>query len=76
MLGGLSKEGLASAGRTDTIPDRPAIVAAVAHQLRFHDEHHPLSRPLPLHLAKLAKEYVLPLVPDTVPAPAVRQKAG
>ncbi|GAA2628104.1 hypothetical protein [Streptomyces vastus] len=34
--------------------------------LRFHDEYHPLSRPLPLHLVKLAQEYVLPLAP--VPA--------
>ncbi|MGC0337824.1 hypothetical protein [Streptomyces sp. SLBN-8D4] len=37
--------------------------------LRFHDEHHPLTRPLPLHHAKLAQEYFLPLAP--APAPAV-----
>src|SRR5690606_603711 len=38
--------------------------------LCFHDECHPLSRPLPLHLATLAQEYVLPFAP--APAPAAR----
>jgi hypothetical protein len=38
--------------------------------LCFHDECYPLSRPLPLHLAKLAQEYVLPFAP--APAPAAR----
>lgn len=71
VLGCLSEEALSSAGRTGTIPDRPAVVAAAAHQLRFHDEYHPLSRPLPLHLAKLAEEYVLPLAP--APAPAAQE---
>ncbi|WP_246430853.1 pPIWI_RE module domain-containing protein [Streptomyces rectiverticillatus] len=63
VMGCLSKEALAAAGRTDTLPDRPAVIAAAVHQLRFHDEYHPLSRPLPLHLAKLAEEYFLPLAP-------------
>ncbi|WP_405151310.1 DUF3962 domain-containing protein [Sphaerisporangium sp. NBC_01403] len=64
----LSEAALAAAGRTDTTPDRPAVVAAAVHQLRFHDEYYPLSRPLPLHLAKLAEEYVLPLAPSAAPA--------
>ena len=72
VLGCLSEVALAAAGRTDTTPDRPAVVAAVAHQLRFHDEYNPLSRPLPLHLAKLAEEYVLPLAPP--PAAAQNSK--
>ncbi|GAQ59444.1 pPIWI_RE module domain-containing protein [Streptomyces acidiscabies] len=55
-------------GRTDTPADRPAAIAAAVHQLRFHDEYDPLSRPLPLHLAKLAEEYVLPLAPPPAPA--------
>ncbi|MFD0397898.1 pPIWI_RE module domain-containing protein [Kitasatospora sp. NPDC127121] len=63
VLGCLSPVALAAAERTDTAADRPAVVAAAAHQLRFHDEYHPLARPLPLHLAKLAEEYVLPLAP-------------
>ncbi|SEE41242.1 protein of unknown function [Streptomyces sp. 3213] len=75
VLGCLSEEVLASAGRTDTSPDRPAVVAAAVHQLRFHDEYHPLSQPLPLHLAELAEEYVLPLAHDSVPAAEARQKA-
>ncbi|GHH85824.1 hypothetical protein GCM10018793_55260 [Streptomyces sulfonofaciens] len=61
VLGCLSEASLAASGRAGTLPDRPAVVAAAAHQLRFHDEYHPLARPLPLHLAKLAEEYVLPL---------------
>ncbi|MEU5400197.1 DUF3962 domain-containing protein [Streptomyces sp. NPDC005963] len=64
VLGCLSKAALIEAGRSEASPDRPAVVAAVAHQLRFHDEYHPLSRPLPLHLAKLAEEYFLPLAHD------------
>ncbi|MGW1322667.1 pPIWI_RE module domain-containing protein [Streptomyces antibioticus] len=63
VLGCLSQEALAGAGRSSMSPDRPAVVAAAAHQLRFHDEYDPLSRPLPLHLAKLAEEYFLPLAP-------------
>lgn len=64
----LSEAALAADGRTDTTPDQPAVVAAAVHQLRFHDEYHPLSLPLPLHLAKLAEEYVLPLAPSAAPA--------
>ncbi|MFI6928086.1 pPIWI_RE module domain-containing protein [Nonomuraea spiralis] len=61
VLGCLSRAVLETSGRSDVRPDQPAIVAASAHQLRFHDEYHPLSRPLPLHLARQAEEYVLPL---------------
>lgn len=67
VLGCLSQAALDESGRPDRRPDSPAVVAAAAHQLRFHDEYHPLSRPLPLHLAKLAEEYVLPLAPPPVP---------
>ncbi|MGW4971904.1 pPIWI_RE module domain-containing protein [Streptomyces albidoflavus] len=35
--------------------------ATLAHQLRYHNDYPPLAYPLPLHLAQLAKEYVLPL---------------
>lgn len=49
------------------------MFAAAAHQLRLHDEYHPLSRPLPLQLAKLAAEYFLPLA--VAPAPAAGQDA-
>ncbi|MFD4879185.1 pPIWI_RE module domain-containing protein [Streptomyces sp. NPDC058420] len=73
VLGCLSEAALAAAGRTGTPPDRPAVVAAAVHQLRFHDEYDPLSRPLPLHLAKLSEEYVLPLAP--APASAVEQNS-
>ncbi|QMU68457.1 pPIWI_RE module domain-containing protein [Streptacidiphilus sp. P02-A3a] len=61
VLGCLSPSVLEASGRTGVEPDLPAVIAAAAHQLRFHDEYHPLSRPLPLHLAKLAEEYILPL---------------
>ncbi|MEU9639751.1 pPIWI_RE module domain-containing protein [Streptomyces tendae] len=71
VLGCLSESALAAAGRAGIAPDRPAVVAAAAHQLRFHDEYHPLSRPLPLHLAKLAEEYFLPLA--VAPAPVAEQ---
>jgi pPIWI_RE module N-terminal domain/RNaseH domain of pPIWI_RE/MID domain of pPIWI_RE len=63
VLGCVSKAALTDSGRTGKGPDRPAVIAAAVHQLRFHDEYHPLSRPLPLHLAKLAEEYFLPLAP-------------
>jgi hypothetical protein len=43
--------------------------------LRFHDECHPLSRPLPLHLAKLAQEYVLPFAPAPAAPAALRVAA-
>ncbi|MQS38585.1 pPIWI_RE module domain-containing protein [Streptomyces katsurahamanus] len=69
VLGCLSRTALIDAGQSEASPDRPAVIAAVAHQLRFHDEYHPLSRPLPLHLAKLAEEYVLPLAPAPASAP-------
>ncbi|MEU8549027.1 DUF3962 domain-containing protein [Streptomyces roseoverticillatus] len=75
VLGCLSGAALAAAGRTDTTPDRPAVVAAAAHQLRFHDEYHPLSKPLPLHLAKLAEEYVLPLAPASEPSSVAGQNS-
>ncbi|MER5766613.1 DUF3962 domain-containing protein [Streptomyces sp. NPDC001985] len=67
VLGCLSEEALTAAARTSTPPDRPAEWATLTHQLRFHDDYPPLSRPLPLHLARLAAQYVLPLA--TTPAP-------
>ncbi|MEV5883821.1 DUF3962 domain-containing protein [Streptomyces sp. NPDC052020] len=63
VLGCLSHKALADAGREQEQADSPAEWATLAHQLRFHDDYPPLSRPLPLHLARLAGEYVLPLVP-------------
>ncbi|MEU3963081.1 DUF3962 domain-containing protein [Streptomyces buecherae] len=62
VLGCLSAKALADAGRTDVEADRPAEWATLAHQLRYHDDYPPLARPLPLHLARLAGQYVLPLV--------------
>ncbi|MCX4677805.1 DUF3962 domain-containing protein [Streptomyces sp. NBC_01433] len=61
VLGCLSEKALADAGRTDRPADRPAEWATLVHQLRFHDDYPPLARPLPLHLARMACEYVLPL---------------
>ncbi|MFF3003868.1 pPIWI_RE module domain-containing protein [Kitasatospora sp. NPDC057940] len=43
--------------------DHPVDWATLTHQLRYHDDYPPLAYPLPLHLAQLAKEYVLPLAP-------------
>ncbi|MFE7664635.1 pPIWI_RE module domain-containing protein [Streptomyces celluloflavus] len=60
-LGCLSEKTLADAGREGDRADLPAEWATLAHQLRFHDDYPPLARPLPLHLARLAGEYVLPL---------------
>ncbi|NBH10346.1 DUF3962 domain-containing protein [Amycolatopsis sp. SID8362] len=40
--------------------DTPVTWAAITHQMRFHDEYVPLSRPLPMHLAKLAEQYLNP----------------
>lgn len=64
VAGCLSEKALADAGRDDVESDLPSTWAAVAHQLRFHDDYVPLSRPLPIHLAKLAEDYVLPTEPD------------
>lgn len=61
VLGCLSEKALADSGREGAVPDRPAEWATLAHQLRYHDDYPPLARPLPLHLARLAGEYVLPL---------------
>ncbi|MEU1221387.1 pPIWI_RE module domain-containing protein [Streptomyces microflavus] len=61
VLGCLSEKALADSGRGGGRPDRPAEWATLAHQLRYHDDYPPLSRPLPLHLARLAGEYVLPV---------------
>jgi hypothetical protein len=61
VLGCLSEAAAEAVEHPDVPPDRPAVLAAAAHQLRFHDDYHPLARPLPLHLARLAEEYVLPL---------------
>ncbi|MFC5665260.1 RNAseH domain-containing protein [Kitasatospora misakiensis] len=67
VLGCLSERALEQARRTDRPTDRPSLLAAAVHQLRFHDEYHPLSRPLPLHLAKLAEQYLLPLAAEVPP---------
>ncbi|WP_433686498.1 pPIWI_RE module domain-containing protein [Micromonospora carbonacea] len=64
VVGCLSEKALAEAGRCDVEPDVPSTWAAVAHQLRFHNDYVPLSRPLPMHLAKLAEDYVLPTEPE------------
>ncbi|MFD8994428.1 pPIWI_RE module domain-containing protein [Streptomyces abikoensis] len=61
VLGCLSEKALADSGRGGDLPDRPAEWATLAHQLRYHDDYPPLARPLPLHLARLAGEYVLPM---------------
>ncbi|MER7928060.1 DUF3962 domain-containing protein [Streptomyces sp. NPDC096057] len=61
VLGCLSEKALADTERGDMSADLPAEWATLAHQLRFHDDYPPLARPLPLHLARLAGEYVLPL---------------
>ncbi|MHC0429183.1 pPIWI_RE module domain-containing protein [Streptomyces sp. O3] len=61
VLGCLSAKTLADSGRTGDLPDRPAEWATLTHQLRYHDDYPPLARPLPLHLARLAGEYVLPV---------------
>ncbi|BAJ32524.1 MULTISPECIES: DUF3962 domain-containing protein [Kitasatospora] len=64
VLGCLSEQALARSGRADAVPDRPAEWATLTHQLRYHDDYPPLALPLPLHLARLAGEYVLPLATD------------
>ncbi|MFI1123919.1 pPIWI_RE module domain-containing protein [Streptomyces hygroscopicus] len=61
VLGCLSEKALADSGREGDLPDRPAEWATLTHQLRYHDDYPPLARPLPLHLARLAGEYVLPM---------------
>ncbi|MFJ7327896.1 pPIWI_RE module domain-containing protein [Streptomyces cyaneofuscatus] len=61
VLGCLSEKALADSGRAGDLPDRPAEWATLAHQLRYHDDYPPLARPLPLHLARLAGQYVLPV---------------
>ncbi|MGK5627243.1 RNAseH domain-containing protein [Streptomyces sp. URMC 123] len=61
VLGCLSEKALADSGREGHLPDRPAEWATLTHQLRYHDDYPPLARPLPLHLARLAGEYVLPV---------------
>ncbi|MFE0422241.1 pPIWI_RE module domain-containing protein [Streptomyces sp. NPDC058953] len=61
VLGILSEKALADSGREGDSPDRPTEWATLTHQLRYHDDYPPLARPLPLHLARLAGEYVLPL---------------
>ena len=65
IAGCLSKELLAITGRTDAEPDEPGALAGLVHQLRHSDDYPgPLGLPLPLHLAKLAGEYVLPSCED------------
>ncbi|MFF9000354.1 pPIWI_RE module domain-containing protein [Streptomyces achromogenes] len=73
VLGCLSEKALAEAGRQEETADSPAEWATLAHQLRLHDDYPPLSRPLPLHLARLAGEYVLPLA---APSPRPAEPGG
>lgn len=61
VLGCRSQKALADGGREGQRPDVPAEWATLVHQLRHHDDYVPLDRPLPMHLARLAGEYVLPL---------------
>ncbi|MFJ9891809.1 pPIWI_RE module domain-containing protein [Streptomyces sp. NPDC091280] len=61
VLGCLSEKALADSGREGGLPDRPAEWATLTHQLRYQDDYSPLARPLPMHLARLAGEYVLPV---------------
>ncbi|WP_158717065.1 pPIWI_RE module domain-containing protein [Streptomyces rimosus] len=61
VLACLSEKALADSGREGGQPDRPAEWATLTHQLRYHDDYPPLARPLPLHLARLAGQYVLPV---------------
>ncbi|MEU9331770.1 DUF3962 domain-containing protein [Streptomyces sp. NPDC048290] len=60
VLGCLSEKALADSGREET-PDQPVDWATLTHQLRYLDDYPALARPLPLHLARLAGEYVLPV---------------
>ncbi|RPK56835.1 hypothetical protein EES43_23725 [Streptomyces sp. ADI96-02] len=65
VLGCLSEKALADSGRAGDAPDHPVEWATLAHQLRYHDDYPPLARPLPLHLARLAGQYVLPVADGT-----------
>jgi hypothetical protein len=64
VLSCLSAKALADAGLGDVQADDPVEWATLTHQLRFHADYSPLALPLPLHLAKLAAQYVLPLTPS------------
>ncbi|MFS0695202.1 pPIWI_RE module domain-containing protein [Streptomyces nitrosporeus] len=75
VLGCLSEKALAESGRAGDLPDQPAEWATLVHQLRYHDDYPPLARPLPLHLARLAGQYVLPLT-RTEERPEQRQPLG
>ncbi|MFF5438464.1 pPIWI_RE module domain-containing protein [Streptomyces achromogenes] len=61
VLGCLSEKILAESNREGDPADQPAEWATLVHQLRYHDDYPPLARPLPLHLARRAGQYVLPL---------------
>ena len=61
VLGCLSAQTLTAVGAENHVPDKPATWAALTHQLRFPNDYEQLTRPLPMHLAKLIEEYVLPL---------------
>ncbi|NUT53601.1 MAG: DUF3962 domain-containing protein [Saccharothrix sp.] len=50
---------LASRLTTTGEPEDPRVWAALTHQLRHADDYVPLAKPLALHLAELAEEYVL-----------------
>lgn len=65
VLGCRSEHALQEDGRTGIRPDVPEAWAALAHQLRQAPDYRgTLKLPLPLHLAKLATEYVLPVKGD------------
>ncbi|RMI32696.1 pPIWI_RE module domain-containing protein [Nocardia stercoris] len=57
------------AGDSDDHSDKPEAIALAVHQLRQAPDYlDALSLPLPLHLAGLAQEYVLPTITDDDPA--------
>ncbi|MFD8959279.1 RNaseH domain-containing protein, partial [Streptomyces anulatus] len=64
-LGCLGVMSVGAPGGGGEAPDRPAEWATLTHQLRYHDDYPPLARPLPLHLARLAGQYVLPMADGT-----------
>lgn len=69
VLACLSEKALADVRHEGQRADIPAEWATLVHQLRYHDDYLPLDRPLPMHLARLAGEYVLPLAVGLRPAP-------
>jgi hypothetical protein len=60
-----AENSVAEAGRADVMPDAPVTWVTTAHQSRSHDDFTPLATPLPMHLARLAADYVLPTESDS-----------